>query len=248
MATPQRSGFGNATPSVLGTPLSVTGSSYSSTQTPLRDQFGLNDVSDTLSVSESLSVSSRADRERERAAKARIALQLKALPEPEYTYEISIPDIEDDIDMAETKPEDAADIALRQEALRREEKEAEMRRRSTVLRRSLPRPASIISDQLAKSVYPPSHTLHEASAMINREMIRIVQHDNYMFPSEAATKKGLRPIPVELDSLEDNYLQIAREMVQHEFNALVAEKGDIDLPAFVAAWDELHKVLFFFFF
>jgi pre-mRNA-splicing factor CDC5/CEF1 len=247
IGTPQRAGFANATPSILGTPLSVAGSSYTSSQTPLRDQFGLNnDVSDTFSVSDSMSVSSRAERERDRVAKARLAQQLKSLPEPEYTYEISIPDIEEDEEAVDAKPVDATEIALRQESLRREEEQAEQRRRSAVLRRNLPRPVSVKPD-LAKSVYPHSNSLNGPSGMINQELVRLVQHDNYTFPNDAAAKKGVRPVPVELDIIDDSYIQLAREMVQREYNSLLSERGPIDFAAFVTEWDDLHKVKIIYF-
>ena len=103
LATPNRPGSGSYTPSVsaTATPLSVAGSTYTASQTPLRDQFGLNDSSammDSYSVSDSMSMSSRADRERERIQKAKLASQLKGLPEPEFTYEITIPEIEEEND------------------------------------------------------------------------------------------------------------------------------------------------------
>jgi hypothetical protein len=100
LATPNRPGSYTPSVSASATPLSVAGSTYTASQTPLRDQFGLNDssVMDSYSVSDNMSFSSRADRERERIQKAKLASQLKGLPEPEFTYEITIPEIEEDND------------------------------------------------------------------------------------------------------------------------------------------------------
>ena len=180
LATPGRgSNFGGLTPSVSGTPTaSVAGSQYTASHTPLRDEFGLNDPSDAYSMSDSMSVSSRMDKSRDKAFRAKISSQLRGLPEPEYTYEISIPELEDDSESSTSKVEDASEVALRQEALRREEEEAELARRSAVLRRNLPRPISV-NKELSKSVYPVGHELTSASGMIGQEMIRILAFDSY---------------------------------------------------------------------
>ena len=62
---------------------SVAGSTFSSA-TPLRDQFGLNDMSDSFSVADTASVFSRADKEREKANRARLSAQLKVIFNPQF--------------------------------------------------------------------------------------------------------------------------------------------------------------------
>merc|ERR1719331_1966054 len=136
------------TPSVAGTPMSVAGSvagsTFTASSTPLRDQFGLNDITDSgFSDTMSVASSSRADRERDRANRKRITSQLSTLPEPEYEYDISIPEIEQDEETEMIRMEDAAELAERHARLRQEEEEAELARRSSVIRRGLPRPLSV---------------------------------------------------------------------------------------------------------
>jgi len=94
-------------------------------------------------------MSSRLSRIRERDSKLELNNKLRSLPEPEYAYEVSIPVVEDDDKVEEqVQVEDEADVIARQQRLIQEELEAEERRRSTVLRRDLPRPITVVSSLL----------------------------------------------------------------------------------------------------
>eukprot|EP01041_Mallomonas_annulata_P011533 gene11533-24126_t len=200
-----RSGSGNATP------MSLSG------RTPLRDQFGLNDgASDMASVSDMVSTSSRMEKIREKEQKARLAAQLRGLPEPEYTYEVSVPTVEDEDAMEEVPmTEDAADVLARQQEVLAEEILAEERRRSTVIRRELPRPLAVTPSLAEPCV---AGEMSVASALIDEEMVRLLAHDEYRFPvPNAKTKKSkTRPVSVDLEEIDDADLQLAREMINAE--------------------------------
>ena len=194
-----------------------------------RDQFGLNDFTDSgFNDDRSIASSSRADRERDRENRSRIASQLSSLPEPEYEYDLSIPEIEQDEDVGKNYVEDAAELAERQSRLRKEEEEAELARRSSVIRRGLPRPFSVNKASLEKPIGFSSNLLKEASVKINEEMVQLLAHDEYKFPvSRKGSKAPLsRPIPVEIEKIEDNELQIARELIENEMEAVKKEKGE----------------------
>ena len=153
-STPARGGVPSASPAAV-----FQASNGGMGRTPLRDQFGLNDPhnihggfrgdDDSFSVSDVASTSWRDDRE----YRAQLAGQLKSLPEPEFAYEIAIPHVEGEDDDADArakhmrgKPEDAAEVAEDLRRAREERELEELRRRSTVLKRGLPRPAGLTTE------------------------------------------------------------------------------------------------------
>ena len=168
---------------------------------------------------------------------------MSSLPEPEYEYDLSIPEIEQDEEVEKNRVEDAAELAERQSRLRQEEEEAELARRSSVIRRSLPRPYSVNKAALQKPTFSPSNSLGEASAMINEEMVQLLAHDEYKFP---IVRKGSklphsRPAPVEIERIEDDELQIARELISEEMEKIKKDRGEIDQESFAHRWEEIKK-------
>lgn len=272
-----RSGVAATPNTVLGTPLlmgakgssdSVSGSHWkaggsvaaSASSTPLlRDQLGLNsgnafdNISETASVvSESMSsVSSRA---REKQLKSFLSAQLKSLPEPEYTYDIAVPDVApadaEEFSVMSLKPEDAAEVLMRNEQQRAAEERRELERRSAVIRRRLPRPAEVIpassmADHVSKPnsvIAPPIDTIRAASAMINQEMVRMLAQDAYMFPTGKATQ---RPAQVVLPVISDSLLTSARELIEAEVPKVQWELfgGEISPDVFSVAWEEEYRQL-----
>jgi pre-mRNA-splicing factor CDC5/CEF1 len=185
-------GAGRSTASTTG---SVTNSVRSNqTQTPLRDQFGLNSSTarpsaltkglmsgtplsrvggsglddDTYSISETDSVTSTrlSEKQRLKHQRAILAAKLGNLPEPEYTYEVVIPEVEteDDLDEKSRQSEDSAEVQLRLKQARELEEQRELMRRSQVVQRQLPRPSSV-NYNLAKSLYEEG--LSTPSEMMN---------------------------------------------------------------------------------
>lgn len=79
--------------------------------------------------------------------RAQLSAQLSSLPTPRNDYEIVVPDQVDD-DVADVgvpglDVEDQAEVDARREAERREKAARELRLRSQVVQRDLPRPADI---------------------------------------------------------------------------------------------------------
>lgn len=135
------------------TPLSSSGGARSVTSsrsalpggaTPMRDQLGLNQAGGLNAEHQQLMVLS--EKRRQKAIRAQLADGLEGLPAPQYSYEISVPELDDeDEGNGEKVPmeEDAADRDAREAAKRRAQEEAELERRSTVLKRGLPRPSTV---------------------------------------------------------------------------------------------------------
>lgn len=88
--------------------------------------------------------------------KAQLSAQLSSLPAPRNDYEIVVPDQEDD-DMGDgsgaggLSVEDQADVDARREAEIREQAARELRLRSQVVQRDLPRPVEINNGILRQS-------------------------------------------------------------------------------------------------
>lgn len=202
----------------LRTSTSTNGASRASKQLLLRDHFGLNDATsmhdDGFSVSE-FSVAS--DRARDKAMKAQLKAQLQGLPEPEYTYEISVPTVADEGDEEEkVRVEDAADLEDKQRLAMEASEREELARRSSVLRRRLPRPflQSTSAFGAPSSHLPNDPALLMASSMVNQEAARLITRDNVLFPHE--TIPGSSADVEELDIFDDFLLQQARELIAAE--------------------------------
>jgi pre-mRNA-splicing factor CDC5/CEF1 len=251
-ATPSRSGVSvSATPGGASVARSMAGTVPGSV---LRDPFGLNAMGgheDTYGDSDLMSLSSRAT---ERGLGKLLAEQLKSLPEPEFVYEVALPEqpSEEDVQYEDGRPqgtsrviEDAAESRAKVLAAQRQREAEEMARRSTVVKRNLPRPSMIVAEQLSQpslrgKAYPAA--VRAASAAVNEEMVRMMQHDALKFPTVGDFDLDQY---TELDSIPDGYLAAARELLQKEAVDFESEEGQKVLAAFTATWERLHKDLMF---
>jgi hypothetical protein len=174
-----------ATGSVVGTPLfSGQGGAQGGVRgTPLRDQFGLNDMHSIHANNRAFSHQQQQQRgdlddddfsvtdaggsvmgsgssvgggwRNEKEYRAQLSNQLKNLPEPEFAYEIAIPSVEgegeetgirgDDGTNAHMrgKPLDAAEVLENARIAAEAELQEELSKRSSVLKKGLPRPAGL---------------------------------------------------------------------------------------------------------
>ena len=252
-----------------------------SNRTIIRDSFGLNSSSgsvmdDNYSESGMTSIASvvRHDKLKDRLLRSQISSQLKSLPEPEYMYEVAVPDdaldhplstsvgVDDDNDELIMKGtsaviEDAAEVKARQYALLRKQEQEELAKRSSVLKRALPRPNHIPSTladaSLSTDQYPSE--LVEASKMINEEMYVLMKHDEFKYPVAKSSKiipqKNKQSIinPIELVEISPDYLKDAQSLILEESSKLLnideGGMGDELLDIFNRKWMELHKDLLF---
>lgn len=217
--------------SVLSTPLGRGGQagSYAASSAAnvagnnsvvIRDSFGLNQTThngDDFSISEMSSIitHSRVDKHRNKFSQQSILAQLSALPEPEYTYDVALPgavveDVDDDDEeyggdaqlRRAGKPEDRADVEARLQRQRLEAEEAELQRRTSVLKRNLPRPAVIphallssstdaqATEQPAakrprttKSNIPSTNTIiSEERKLIQEEVFHLIAYEDRKYP------------------------------------------------------------------
>jgi pre-mRNA-splicing factor CDC5/CEF1 len=252
LATPGRGGPGGvgSTP-MMGTPGSVTSSFAGTTATGgshgsrvVRDHLRLNDNAiDSFESASSLKA-------RNKEIKLNIASQLKQLPEPEYEYELNIPEVEKDEDAMEdggVPEEDAAEVAERQRLEREEQIRRELERRTSVLKRGLPRPPAISASYVTSVRKALSKRTtgadDEAAArmLVSDESIRLLALDELRYPNEdvdavrAQQRTTDRYVSMETDDEEayttgdlDEYMQTARELVRQEYAEWVQAGSSLD--------------------
>lgn len=272
-STPSRGGVGasvrgaGSAASVMSTPggASMARSTVSAAGSVLRDPFGLNAMGggygggDNFSESDMMSVSSRSERSKMSMFRDQLSAQLKSLPEPEFVYEVALPEhpSEEDIFYEDGRPqgtamrvEDAAEVRAKKQAEDRQRHAEELARRSSVLKRGLPRPnnipaALLSAPSLDRRSNPPA--LVAASAAINAEMVRLMQHDANKHPVPGAQGSAhSSSMEVELDSIPDIYLAAARELVEKDVNVVLSTaEGQEFMAAFNSTWERLHKDLLF---
>lgn len=164
---------------VPGTPSSLAGSvagSMLSATTPCRDAFGINESGHAIDYA-GLPEVARKRLERER--RAAVGAQLSMLPAPQNEYTIVMPSMEDDTqddDAGEAIEEDARDIAEREAVAEAAAIEAQLAKRSTVLRRSLPRPIIVnrqMTSVFAEGGLQPDDSLGDADGLVQSEMLKV---------------------------------------------------------------------------
>jgi hypothetical protein len=148
----------------IGSFVSVSSSFTNSSQ--MRDAYGLNNssFSDTSSFNgddvgyDDISIDSR--RSKQASSTNNLMTSLKNLPAPEYTYDISLPttnDNDESIDESKSFVEDATDIMERELNIKKQNELIELERRSTVIKRNLPRPSYISKSLKHSSKYIDIH-------------------------------------------------------------------------------------------
>lgn len=245
------------------TPLSVVGGDAASVQgsrrggagrrsgagaTPLsiRDELGINREDGSVF---SAATSSRARKTLQREQQQHLRSALASLPAPQYAYEVGAPDDEallEDIDENEATAleEDAADTEARRAAALEAARQAELRRRSTVLQRELPRP--LTADE--EGVFPDDGAT-SAQLMVAEEMLTMLHHDAAKYPLKLKKKKkrgepDISNVPA-LEVFEEEELAGARELVRDEVHVLESEVGvsmkskEERMHAFVGCWERI---------
>merc|ERR1711983_674193 len=243
----------------MGTPGTSSGS------TPVRDKLAIN-ASDSL---EEWQAGTPQASFQARENSAVLKMGLASLPAPKNDYEIVVPeDNEDGVEMtddANTYIEDQSDVDNRKIEAARLAAEAALAKRSTAVKRSLPRPVDVNHTVLRPlNADPPLNELQKAEELIKREMILMLHHDCLETPTVAqqggdrGAKRGERGIVNE--SSHRTYLDRhpykeytkeemdeAAEMLEKEMEVVKTgmQHGDLSLDAYTQVWEEcLAQVLY----
>lgn len=156
-----------------------------------------------------------------------------SLPKPKETdWEFELPDEQQEINGdVELSEEDAAERDRRNREIREAAERADMKRRTQVLQRALPRPSVVDVDSLLQRASNMSDPIDRAIA---QEMAQLIANDALKYPAPGSKVNGSsRPLEV----FDDDALNTARLEIACEIPPDAAEKG---AEGFEAAWLELH--------
>ena len=230
-----------ATPNPMATPLRQGGANGVAA-TPLRNGPGatpLRTPRDNMAINKDGSISvvgstPRDIRTRERAWKGQLKSQFAALPKPKETdWELELPEErQDSANDMELSEEDAAERDRRDTAIREAAEQAEFKRRTQVLQKSLPRPTVLDIDSLMKIVLSVEDPVEKAIA---QEMALLISNDSLKYPVPGSKIHGTSQ-PLESfddDSLSKARLEIAREVYDEDVKTRQSE--------FESAWENLHN-------
>ena len=174
----------------------------------------------------------------------RLKLAFKNIPEPLYTYDIVVPakagSIEEPDDAME---EDAGDVDARLRKIEKEAREAELRKRSEVLKRGLPRPTHVSRKQTFTPTNSKRLLLRAAEELVQEELKEMLLHDQVKYPIEAPTsQKGAEKQLKALAKLEpsveytDDQIAQAKRLIESQVSA-----DGIDFEEYFAAYALARK-------
>ncbi|KAI1188938.1 pre-mRNA splicing factor component-domain-containing protein [Nemania serpens] len=194
MATPLRSGMNG----VAATPRRVG-------QTPLRtprDSFALNKDDNEMALAGGAANDMRL---RELAMKHQLKQGLASLPKPKETeWELELPETQQEMVASDGLDEDAEVRDQRQRAIREAQEQLELKRRTQVMQRGLPRPDFVDIETLTREVSAVSDPIE---ALIAREAALLIAHDAVRYPLAGSKVKGN---PTRLQQIDDASLAEAR--------------------------------------
>eukprot|EP00088_Acartia_fossae_P033594 TRINITY_DN3439_c0_g1_i1.p1 TRINITY_DN3439_c0_g1~~TRINITY_DN3439_c0_g1_i1.p1 ORF type:complete len:812 (+),score=302.93 TRINITY_DN3439_c0_g1_i1:50-2485(+) len=228
------------------------------TPTPIRDKLAINSEDYVEFDGSSLNRSEFS---------AELKMGLSSLPAPKNDYEIVVPeDAEDTVEMADDKNtyiEDQADVDKRAEENARKAREEALAKRSSAVKRDLPRPLEMNHTTLRSlNSDPPLSDFQRAEELIKREMLVMMHKDALETPTLAQQgmggKKGERGIVGEdahraylerhpYREFQKEEIEEAKRMLQVEMDVVKVgmQHGDLSLDAYTQVWEEcLSQVLY----
>ncbi|GAP83521.1 putative pre-mRNA-splicing factor cef-1 [Rosellinia necatrix] len=201
MATPLRTGMNGvgATPQRVG-------------QTPLRtprDSFALNRGDPEMGLAGGASNDMRL---RESSMKHQLKQGLASLPKPKETeWELELPEDQKEVVAAGELEEDSEVRDRRERAIREAQEQLELRRRTQVVQKGLPRPEFVDLETLMKDVAGIDDPME---ALIAKEAALLIAHDAVRYPLAGSEVRGnpTRLQQIDDTSLAEAHLQILMEV------------------------------------
>ncbi|XP_025204697.1 cell division cycle 5-like protein [Melanaphis sacchari] len=275
--TPQRQLI--TTPNtILGTPLSqIANDGFQTPQsdrslvkagmltpTPLRDQLSIN-RSDSMEVD--IINTPQAMKNYQHQVKEQLKAGLSTLPQPKNDFEIVVPEDHPEDEETEVQKdfvEDQSDVEMRSAEDLLARRQLEMKLRSQVIQRCLPRPPDTNIVLRPLNSEPPLTDLQRAEELIKQEMITMLHYDAVCnpLPPEVATltQSGPKKQPILTETQHLAYLQahpyqqFTEEEMENAKQVLMKEMeivkqgmnhGELSLDSFTQVWGEcLGQVLF----
>jgi pre-mRNA-splicing factor CDC5/CEF1 len=202
-----------ATPNPLATPLRTGMNGIGATprrvgQTPLRtprDSFALNKGDGEMMLAGGAANDMRL---RELSVKHQLKQGLASLPKPkESEWELELPEDQQEVAAQDNLEEDAEVRDQRERAIRDAQEQLELKRRTQVMQKDLPRPEFVDIDALMQEASAVSDPIE---ALIAREAALLIANDAVRYPIPGAKVKGSSKRLQQIDdaSLAEARLQI----------------------------------------
>uniref|UniRef100_A0A6B2KY67 Uncharacterized protein n=1 Tax=Arcella intermedia TaxID=1963864 RepID=A0A6B2KY67_9EUKA len=252
LVTPLRTpvpGIGGVTPSRGGefvTPL----------RTPLRDQLNINEAREGRDFGEEEGDGEDKGMGRGEDPTKQLLKGLAALPKPSNEYKVTMPEIEDE-EMDEDEEDatkgssskivDAEEVLKSARDRKKEKMDQELRLRSQVLRRELPRPYQVNGafSKPAKeieSMKGKESDLEIASELIKAEMVSMLTKDAIDYPT-----KYVRPPKktgaFKYDNFTETELKNAKKLLDQEVTEFSKNFGSFSLAEHFETWEKCHEDL-----
>ncbi|KAI4094022.1 MAG: hypothetical protein LQ344_002467 [Seirophora lacunosa] len=229
MATPLRQGGANG---VAATPIrGGPGSGATPLRTP-RDNFAIN--KDEPGSMQLVGNTPKEIKRQEQSLRHQLKSKFASLPKPKETeWDLELPEEQQETNgEVELSEEDAAERDRRNQALRDAEQQAELKRRTQVLQRALPRPSTVDMDALLETASLVSDPVEQAIA---EEMALLIANDARKFPASGSKFRGGSSRP--LESFDDDALDRARVEIAMEMPSDGREERD---EKFAERWATVH--------
>ncbi|KAL1139865.1 hypothetical protein AAG570_006842 [Ranatra chinensis] len=227
------------------------------TPTPVRDKLNINPEDSGVEGADT----PLALKNYQQQVKEQLREGLSKLPLPRNDYEIVVPEEEaatsDSVATNENVIEDQADIDARAMAELAEKREKEMKSRSQVIQKGLPRPSDINIILRPQNTDPPLTDLQKAEELIKQEMITMLHYDAVQSgePPTSIRKPGVNSQAQCLAYLEqhpyetfnEEELEKAKHLLKTEMEVVKQgmNHGDLSLETFTQVWEEcLAQVLY----
>lgn len=230
-----------------------TGGGADVVPTPVRDALGLNPDARWVEDAIKEGSTSVVDKDHRKMEEIRLRASLADLPAPQNEYQIALDEVTqgddgkggkyDDDGEGEEEIEDAAERDARAVRKAQEERQRNLQRRSSVLKRKLPRP---VTDGGLRKPRPDDelHQLnpeHLAEELVHKELLKLVQHDDAQYPQDQPEDGNAKmPTPIELE-FEAEELSRAAEMVMSEIQVVREAMGhaDVSMDEYMTVADEI---------
>ena len=218
------------TPRAAETAPSATPGSSIFGRTPRRDELGINTPRfDGFGETPRFDISQVSD------IKSRLASRFAKLPKPKDDFDIVIPEIEEveetKMDIVEDAADQDAEIRAKQELAR----ERELNRRSSAVKRDLPRPLKFDDNMFA-----PVAGESEVDRLIREEVKKLMLYDAVHHPMPGQLPVAVAPV---MEEIEDEYISEALRLVKVELENVKKERGQIDFDKFIQQADDVEKSL-----
>eukprot|EP00605_Chrysophyceae_sp_TOSAG23-4_P002892 GSChrysophyteH1.ASY1.ANO1.3187.1 assembled CDS len=233
-----------------------TGSVKSSTRD--RVDLGSQGTAATHPYSSGIPVAPGSDDISAQRRREKLIRGLASLPEPEYTYDVSIPNVDKQESLESDKggnaerAEDKELLAVQRTAEAEALRLAELSRRSTAIQRELPVPVTLTPETKRTLSLPAdyltsmdsSEDILAASRMINENMVGALSHDCYADWTPLLAKTAVlktRPEKAAAPLREsDDLIAEAAKMIEEEMAVILRENGPSDMEQFCAEWEQCH--------